>query len=412
MYNEITKCRICGNTHLVPIIDLGEQSLTGVFPKSREEKVDVAPLELVRCVGMNSCGLVQLRHSYEPTSMYGNNYGYRSGLNSSMVRHLQEKVVALEKRIDIKDEDLVIDIGSNDSTLLRSYKNKNAVLVGVDPTGIKFKEYYPENIKLIPDFFSKEIITESMGKKKAKIITSIAMFYDLEDPLKFMQDVFDVLDDDGIWHFEQSYMPKMIENVSYDTICHEHLEYYGVKQIYWMTEKIGFRIEDIEFNSINGGSFAVTVSKKKNKNHEEGVARKFIDIEESKGFGGDIPYIEFRKKILEHRDNLINLINCELNEGKIICGYGASTKGNVVLQFCGLTDKEIKCIAEVNVEKFGLYTPGTGIPIVSEQEAKMMNPDYFIVLPWHFRDNILEKEKKHANGKYKFIFPLPIIEVI
>ncbi|MBU0580431.1 MAG: class I SAM-dependent methyltransferase [Candidatus Margulisbacteria bacterium] len=413
MYKEIKKCRICGNENLVPIIDLGFQALTGIFPQNKEQKVTVAPLELVKCMeDENSCGLMQLKHSADLNEMYGKNYGYRSGLNQYMVNHLQEKAKKILDLVNLNKGDLVIDIGSNDATFLKFYP-KDTVLVGVDPTGNKFKKFYPEYIALIPDFFSADLIKEKFPSKKAKIITSIAMFYDLENPLKFMQDIHDVLADDGVWVFEQSYMPVMLEKKSYDTICHEHLEYYRLKQIKWMANKIGFKILDIELNDINGGSCSITVAKSNSPYQENTeLVNKFLEEEQNKQLNTLKPYQEFKERVFEHKEKLKELISNLHKEGKKILGYGASTKGNVILQFCNITEKDIPFIAEVNAEKFGCVTPGTKIPIISEEQAKENNPDYFIVLPWHFKKFILEKEKEFLNKGGKIIFPLPSPEII
>jgi hypothetical protein len=415
MNKIIKKCRVCGNTHLIDVINLGDQALTGVFPKTKDEFVDVAPLELVRCSkdNENCCGLVQLKHSFEPTKMYGNNYGYRSGLNGSMVRHLNGKIKKIESIANIKDGDIVVDIGSNDSTLLQAYENKKIKRVGIDPTGVKFKDFYPDYVELIPSFFSKEAFQGKLGKEaKAKVVTSIAMFYDLEEPIKFMEDVKAILAEDGLWHFEQSYMPFMLKNVSYDTICHEHLEYYALQQIFWMTEKVGFEIVKVEFNDINGGSFAVTVKHKTTKSTTKKEVQEILDNEIKEGYFEEAPYKKFAEKTEAHREELLKLINSEISKGKKIYGYGASTKGNVILQYCNITEKEMPVIAEVNVEKFGRFTPGTLIPIDSEDKLNKERPDYYMVLPWHFRDNILEREKKYLENGGKFIFPLPKIDIV
>lgn len=415
MNNGICKCRICGNMHLVDVINLGDQALTGVFPKTKDEFVDVAPLELVRCSkdNENCCGLVQLKHSFEPTKMYGDNYGYRSGLNASMAKHLNEKVKKLEAMTDIEDGDIIVDIGSNDSTLLQAYSNSNVTRVGIDPTGIKFKEFYPDYVELIPTFFSKEAFRSKFGEKaKAKVVTSIAMFYDLEAPMKFMEDIKAILADDGIWHFEQSYMPFMLKNVSYDTICHEHLEYYALQQIFWMTERVGFDIMKVEFNDANGGSFAVTVKHKTVDSEINSEVKKILENEIKEGYFEEKPYREFAENTKKHRVDLLELINKEIAAGKKIYGYGASTKGNVILQYCNLSEKEIPAIAEVNTEKYGRFTPGTLIPIDSEDKLTGERPDYYMVLPWHFRNNILEREKVFMENGGKFIFPLPTIEII
>lgn len=416
MIKEIKSCRICGNQKLDSVLDLGQQTLTGVFPHSPTEAITKGPLELVKCSEDTNqgCGLLQLRHSYEANEMYGDNYGYRSGLNRSMVEHLGGRVKKLLELVQLKAGDLIIDIGSNDSTLLQAYGDPRLRLVGIDPTGVKFKKYYPKHIELIPDFFSASAVRKHLGNAKAKVITSIAMFYDLESPVSFMREIFDVLDEDGIWVFEQSYMPAMLENDSYDTVCHEHLEYYAFRQIKWMADIVGFKIVDVEFNSANGGSFAVTAAKKMSKAYQENTSlvNAVLAEENRKGLSGLEPYRSFKERIGLQRENIIRFVR-EVNAKKEkIFGYGASTKGNVILQYCGFTDKDIPFVAEVNPDKFGRFTPGTAIPIISEREAKAKAPDYFLVLPWHFKDNIVSREKEYIDAGGALVFPLPQIEIV
>ena len=409
MYKEIKKCRIGDSSNLITVLSLGDQYLTGVFPKDKNKKPTKGPLELVWCP---DTGLLQMKHSFSLDEMYGDNYGYRSGLNSSMVAHLQQKINTLENLVILSEDDLVIDIGSNDATSLKAYSGKHKK-VGIDPTGLKFQQYYNDEITLIPDFFNAEKYKNVFGSKKAKIITSIAMFYDLEEPLKFVKDIENCLADDGIWHFEQSYMPSMLRTNSYDTICHEHLEFYSLRVVKNMVESCGLRIIDVQMNAINGGSFAVTVCKN-NSNFKSNtpVINWLLKQEDEMGLNTVKPYLEFKERVFKHRTSLKELINALVADGKKVFGYGASTKGNVLLQFCGLTTKEIPYIAEVNEEKFGAYTPGSLIPIISEEEAKSMKPDYFLVLPWHFKENILKREKEYIANGGKFIFPLPEIEIV
>ena len=409
MYKEIKKCRIGDSNNLTTVLSLGDQYLTGVFPRDKSEKITKGPLELVWC---SDTGLLQMKHSFSLDEMYGDNYGYRSGLNSSMVAHLQQKINTLENLVILSEDDLVIDIGSNDATSLKAYSGKHKK-VGIDPTGLKFQQYYNDEITLIPDFFTAEKYKNVFGSKKAKIITSIAMFYDLEEPLKFVKDIENCLADDGIWHFEQSYMPSMLRTNSYDTICHEHLEFYSLRVVKNMVESCGLRIIDVQMNAINGGSFAITVCKN-NSNFKSNtpVINWLLKQEDEMGLNTVKPYLEFKERVFKHRTSLKELINALVADGKKVFGYGASTKGNVLLQFCGLTTKEIPYIAEVNEEKFGAYTPGSLIPIISEEEAKSMKPDYFLVLPWHFKENILKREKEYIANGGKFIFPLPEIEIV
>lgn len=394
------------------MLSLGEQTLTGVFPKSKDEQITRGPLELVKCEGYETCGLLQLRHSYDLNEVYGASYGYRSGLNQSMVTHLRNKVRSVQDRFELTSADLVLDIGSNDGTLLACYPEA-ITRVGMDPTAAKFRHYYKPGIEVIPDFFSAEKFLSHFGERKAKVITSIAMFYDLEAPMAFVEQIESVLADDGIWHFEQSYLPAMLAATAYDTICHEHLEYYGLKQIQWMMERGGLKLVDVELNNINGGSFAVTVA----KNHSSilpnsSAIERILEDEEKAGLNTSRPYEKFRERVFAHRDKLLLTLANLRKKGATVLGYGASTKGNVILQFCGLSADHIKCIAEVNPDKFGRFTPGTLIPIVSEAEAHAMNPDYLLVLPWHFRENLLERETAFLARGGKMIFPLPDIETV
>jgi hypothetical protein len=307
---------------------------------------------------------------------------------------------------------LVIDIGSNDATSLKAYAGKFQK-VGIDPTGKKFIEYYTDDISLIPDFFSAQVFNKVHPGKKARIITSIAMFYDLESPMDFVKDIESVLAEDGVWHFEQSYMPSMLRTNSYDTICHEHLEFYSFKVVKNILEQCGLRVIDVQMNAINGGSFAVTAGKKNGPfKSNTPIINWMLKQEENMGLDTPKPYRDFEERVFRHRNNLTELIEALVADGKKIIGYGASTKGNVLLQFCGFTTRHIPYIAEVNEDKFGSFTPGTNIPIISEKEAKAMNPDYFLVLPWHFKNSILEREREYIEGGGKFIFPLPEIEIV
>jgi hypothetical protein len=367
----------------------------------------------VKCHGdADKCGLAQLRHSYSSAELYGDNYGYRSSLNRSMVGHLHAKVDWLRGLVDLNDDDVVLDIGSNDGTTLSFYP-ASLTRVGMDPTAGRFRQFYQPGIRVIADFFSVERFRREMGNRKAKIVTSIAMFYDLEEPLEFVSQVASVLDGEGIWHFEQSYMPLMLTQTAYDTICHEHVEYYGLRQIQWMMERCGLKIVDVQLNNVNGGSFAVTVAKKSSRfTPNTDAINRIADDEDRAGVHTLEPFRRFADRVFAHRDDLIALLHRLHGEGSRVLGYGASTKGNVILQFCGFTADDLPFIAEVNEDKFGCFTPGTGIPIISEAEARAMNPDYLLVMPWHFRVNLVQREREFLRRGGKMIFPLPAIEVV
>ena len=310
-------------------------------------------------------------------------------------------------------QDIVLDIGSNDGTLLRAYDQHGPQLVGFDPAGNKFKKYYPDHMALISEFFSAKTFQKHFGNKKAKVVTSIAMFYDLESPLDFMAQIAAILDEDGLWIFEQSYMPTMLKMTAYDTICQEHFEYYSLKQIKFMADRAGLNIIHVEFNATNGGSFLVMAAKKGNAHYKENkdLINKILSEEEHQGLSSLGPYEGFEKRVRQRRDDLIGFVSEAKAKGKKVFGYGASTKGNVILQYCHFTSEDILYIAEVNEDKFGCFTPGTKIPILPEKTAKSMLPDYLIVLPWHFRENIIARETEYLAGGGALVFPLPELEV-
>ncbi len=415
-FYEIEKCRICGNQDLSPILSLGTQHLTGVFPNASDAPLTSGPLELVACNSVrspNACGLVQLRQTFNLAEMYGEHYGYRSCLNRTMVNHLRNKVGRLVQRYPLQSGDLVLDIGSNDGTLLSFYPEHDITVVGIDPTAKKFAPFYASHITVIPDFFSADLFRKRFGTKRARLITSIAMFYDLENPLDFMKEVASILEEEGVWHFEMSYLPFLVRTTGYDTICHEHLEYYSLRQIKWMADRCGLKIIDVDFNDINGGSFAVSVARR-TSSYPEFSARleKLLEDEHSKGLRTAAEQRAFTQAVEKHKTELLSLLRDLKRQGQRVIGYGASTKGNVLLQYCRITPDLLPAIAEVNPDKFGCFTPGTNIPIISEAEAQAFKPDYLLVLPWHFRDNLVEREQAFLERGGKMIFPLPTLQIV
>lgn len=392
------------------VLDLGVQALTGVFPRTREQRITVGPLKLVKCTGKpGCCGLLQLAHSYDHDEMYGADYGYRSGLNPSMVHHLHGKIRRILGLADMSGDPVVLDIGSNDGTALRAYSGVRCQLVGIDPTADKFRRYYPDSVTIIPEFFSAKSFLSSTRQRKARIVTSFSMFYDLEDPLAFMREVAEILEDDGLWVFEQSYMPLMLERNSYDTVCHEHLEYYALAQLKWMSDRVGLRIVDVEFNEINGGSFSVAAAKASSKYEEFAGLRDLLAKESKSRLDSLDPYREFAARAAASREDLRAFLARARAQGQRVAGLGASTKGNVLLQYCGLSNRDLYAIGEVNEDKFGSFTPGSLIPILHERELLADEPDFLLVLPWHFREFFLQKYKLK---KASFVFPLPTLEVV
>ena len=409
-------CRVCNSTSLTKVIDLGMQYSQGLFVK---EGVQMPPLErfptaLVLCdpsKDKNACGLLQMESTVPKEVLYSN-YWYRSGTNNTMRNHLKDIV---NEAISIlnKNKGLVLDIGCNDGTLLNFYSN-NFEKYGIDPSNAISGS--KGEFTTIKDFFpSKKLIAE-LKDKKFDIVTSIAMFYDLEDPLSFAKAVKDILSDKGIWILEMSYMPSMLESNSYDTICQEHLEYYSLSAIKYILAKSELKLFNASFNSINGGSLRCYVTHEKNSAYEDSSftknIEKFLWKESLLSLNTIKPYLDFQKKIENHKSELSSLLKSLKKEDKKIHIYGASTKGNTILQWCGIGKEIIDVAADRNPDKYGARTLGSDIPIVSEAESRAMNPDYYLVLPWHFKEEFLLREKETIDRGIGFIFPLPKIEII
>lgn len=410
-------CRVCGSDSLTPVIDLGEQHLQGSFIKEGKEipPMRKIPCEIVRCNPVedeNACGLLQMKHSVPPQILYSA-YWYRSGTNNTMRAHLQGIAEQVQGLL-AKQKATVLDIGCNDGTLLKNYPAA-FMKYGVDPSDVA-QEVEGENLTVVQDIFPSAQLAKIIGEQKFDIITSIAMFYDLENPVAFCRSIKNLLSLHGIWAFEMSYMPKMLELNSYDTICHEHLEYYSLAVIEKILKLADLQVFEISFNDINGGSIRCLATHANNPQYTTIENQQFINDIRQKEFDleldTDAPYLAFQQRIDKEKEILRDLLKDLKQQGKRIHIYGASTKGNTILQFCGIDNTFIECAAERNPEKYGARTLGTNIPIVSEAESRAMMPDYYLVLPWHFKPEFIEREKEMFDKGVGFIFPLPIIEIV
>ena len=409
MFHRIEKCRVCGNNKYDTVLDLGNQYLSGIFPKSIDPDMYCGPLTLVKCnEESGGCGHVQLEHTFDLPTMYGEEYGYRSGLNGSMIKHLKEKSEKILNDVNLKSGDIVIDIAGNDGTFL-SFFPQDLQLTSIDPTSEKFSKFFPPNVNYIPDFFSEKIFKERFGNQKAKVVTSFSMFYDLEDPCDFARQVNSILDSDGIWVLEQSYMPEMLRVNSFDTVCHEHLSYYGIRQIKYIMDKARLKIIDFEFNDVNGGSISVVVAPNTSPRKECTVKlTALLASELDQKLDTLEPWEEFAIRIDKCKEEFWAIVKDLKEKGFKIAGLGASTKGNVTLQTWGIGSETIDVIGDVNPDKDGSFTPGTWIPIQNE-ESVIEEYDVFVVLPWHFKKFFVDNKK--FKGK-KLLFPLPKPEVV
>lgn len=407
-------CRVCGSHSIRPVIDLGPQYLQGSFIKPGKEmpssrKID---LTLVRCnpeEDENACGLLQMLHSV-PSDILYDAYWYRSGTNETMRSHLKEIVDSLLKTID-KKHALVLDIGCNDGTLLGYYPH-TFIKYGCDPSDVAQEV---KEATVVQDIFPSEELFKILEGKRMDIITSIAMFYDLENPVDFVHGIKRFLSPKGVWVFEMSYMPKMLELDSYDTLCHEHLEFYSLAVLEKILAMAGMKIFKIAFNDINGGSIRCYATHRENSSHNNKENDAALNEVRTREFDmmldSDKPYTDFQKRIEILKVELNTVIKQLKQEGNKIHIYGASTKGNTILQWCNLDNSLIDYAAERNPDKYGAMTLGTNIPIISEEESRAMKPDYYLVLPWHFKAEFLEREREAYRNGTGFIFPIPKIEI-
>ncbi len=399
----IQNCRLCESPELQKILELGDFSLSGVFPELPKDSVLRGPLTLMLC---EECSLVQLSVSFPSNEMYGDNYGYRSGLNTSMVKHLAGVVDYAEAIASVKSSDTVLDIGSNDGTLLRHWGSIPAQKIGIDPTAKKFLEHYDEASTPLADFFSSDVYF-SAAQAKARVVTSIAMLYDLEDPVGFCSQIEKVLDDEGVWVSEQSYMPWMVLTGAYDTICHEHIEYYSLTSINQMLAKSGLRCIDAEINDANGGSIRFAAVKiGSSKSASEGVDA-LLAWESSLGISSPNFFDAFSSYVLNHGPQLNEVLSSFVNRGMKVGALGASTKGSIVLQHARLDSSVVSFVGDVNPFKFGRYMVSSDIQILQESQALIRSADVLLVLPWHFKETFRSILKDFLADGGVIVWPLP-----
>ena len=403
-------CRICKTTNPRNVINLGEQVITSRFPLYGD--FTTPKINIVLCLCEN-CGLLQLTETTKSSELYEYEYGYRSGISNTMREHLHYYQKEITEKVQLHDNDIVLDIGCNDGTMLKYYSS-NVRKVGIDPTGLQFSEYYDNtDIDLMPTYFSDKVFKEKYGDNmKCKIISSISMFYDLPDPIKFSQDIASILHEDGIWTCEQSYMPTMLDRNSIDTICHEHLEYYSLTQIKYIAEAANLKICDVIFNDCNGGSFRIYMAKKSSTYHVENsnLVESILSDECKRELMNPETFFRFMRNCDNEIKKLQEFTEIVNKNNKKMYIYGASTKGNCLLQYAKLGEKDIPFAVERNLNKIGKMT-STGIPIINEETMRNSPPEYLLVLPWHFRDEIIKREETYLENGGSLVFPFPHFEI-
>ena len=416
MIKEIKKCRACGAKNLVDLLSLGDLAVSDFVENPSLNAGYVAPLDLILCgVEEGGCGLVQLKHTVPSEVMY-RNYWYQSGINQTMTNELANITKEASAIVELKSGDTVIDIGSNDGTLLRSYDVKGLKTVGFEPALNLLSLGKQGTTHIIPDFFGKEGWDKAFGESKAKVITAIGMFYDLENPNQFLEDINHCLSDVGVFIIQMMYMPFALERNAFDGICHEHLEYYTILSLDNLLQRHNLEIVDVAIREeVNEGSLRLFI-KKKGSALPDHSGKENVDalrLKESKcGFNEKDAYVKFENSIQLSRSKTMEFLESEKRQGKKIHGYAASTKGNTTLQYYGLSTDLIEVIADRNPKKWGTYTAGTAIPIVSEEVSRDKEPDIYFVLAWHFLPEFIRREKAFLDRGGKFVVAMPEFRVI
>tara|TARA_B100000787_G_scaffold166006_1_gene150618 strand:- start:3588 stop:4844 length:1257 start_codon:yes stop_codon:yes gene_type:complete len=396
-------CKNCKKRKVYKVVKLGKQPLSGFFYNLKKYNLKKYSLDLYKC---SDCDLVQLDNKVKTEIMYGKHYGYQTSVSKLMISHFEKKIKKLKKINLLKPKDNILDIGSNDASFLKLL-GKKYNLWGIDPSAVKFKKNY-KDMKLVSNFFSRKNILKKNEYKeiKFKLISSFAIFYDVEDPSSFCNDIETLLDDNGIWICEFSYLPLMLKNLTFDQICHEHLTYYTFTVFEKIINNSGLKIIDCKLNEINGGSIEIIISKNNSKRKKNTkLINKIRDDEKKINIKS---YKNFEKRINESKIKLKTFVD----ENYPIAGYGASTKGNIVLNYNKLSSNKIKYICDANTKKYGKFTPGSNIQIISKEKMRENNPKFLLVLIWSFRSEIIKQEIDYLKGGGKLVFHLPKFHII
>jgi hypothetical protein len=406
-------CRNCKSQNFKKIFRIGKQVISSVFYDTIKKKLPKYSLDLLEC---NDCNLIQLGRVAPSMNMYGTTYGYRTSLSPFMVKHMNKKFRYIKELNIIKEKSSILDIGSNDGTFLNFFAKKfnNINIFGIDPSAKKFNKFYNKKINLLIDYFSRDAILKNIKnnkiKKKFSVITSFAMFYDIEQPNKFCRDINLLLDSNGIWILELSYFPLLLSNLTYDQICHEHVTYYTIGTIKKILDNNSLKILDYNLNEINGGSIEIICAKKNAK--YKAKKKKIEELFKKEELLNQDSYKEFQLKVNNVKDNVNLIFDILRDSNKIIFGYGASTKGNIFLNHCSLNSSHIRYICDANPEKIGKYTPGSNIKIISKEKMRELKPDYLLVLIWSFKSEVIQQEINYLKNGGQLIFFLPVFHVV
>ena len=410
IYKNLKKCRICASSDLTEVVKIDDQHLSPTFVKSNEghplSEVKV-PHTLMLC---GECSLLQLKETVEPDLLY-KQYFYRSAVSDTMKRDLKDVVDNVLRATDVHDNDYVLDIGANDCTMV-SYFPETLNRCGIEPAENIDWSHVDDSITIVNDYFTEASVRQAVGDNKVKVFTSCAMFYDIDDPNSFVEVIKNFLDPEGVFCVQLSYLPAMLRNINFYDICNEHLEYYSLITLENLMRRHGLEIYDASENQVNGGSVRIMVT------HVERALPKTVRLlnlfraEREMRLDSEATYVSFHNKILDMKNKIKDTIGKEIGKGNLVIGLGGSTKGNMLLQTFGIGKETIPFISERNPDKVGLRTLGTDIELISEEAARALTPAYMLVLPWYFKEEIVDREKDYLESGGKLLIPMPYPHIV
>ena len=403
-YLKKNQCRICKGKELEIVLDLGKQPPANALIHDTEVNEQVFPLRLFWC---KNCYLVQLLDIVNKKHLFSD-YVYMTSASQPIVEHFKKYANDIfEKYFKNQKEFSVLEIGSNDGSLLKEFQRLGGTTIGIEPAKNLSKISNDAGINTINEFFSKELATNIALKEKISLVVANNVIGHVDDLHELMEGIKILIGEKGIFVFEVPYLVDLIKKLEFDTVYHEHLSYFSILPLIKWTEEHDLEIFDIIKQDVHGGSLRIFVSKKGNFQRNNSV-KKLVQNEYDLGLDKIVIYKKFSKDVEELKTKLKNILNQLKKENKTIFGYGAPAKGNVLLNFCEINTKYLDYIIDTTPLKQGKFTPGTHIPIFHPNKITDRGDKHVgLLLAWNYENEILSKEKEFRNKGGKFLIPLP-----
>lgn len=408
---QLNHCQVCGSRELELVLDVGHQPLCDALltTKQLNEAEMTYPLRLFRCV---ECTLTQLDYVVDGSIVYKPEYPYRSGITRELAVYQQAFADGVISKIGLAEGSLCVDVGSNDGTLLTGFKKNKMRTLGVEPTNIAKIARQENQIETIQSFFNEEVAGEiARDYGKAKIITTTNVFAHMAPLGEVMRGICSLLDDDGVFITESHYLLDVLEGAQYDTIYHEHIRTYSLRSLIKLFEYYGLEVFSVQRTDRYGGNIRAYVARKGTRTTDLSV-QELLNLEKAKGLDQPAIYSAFRENAYQTRDELMTFAYQARKSGQRFVGNSCPGRCSTLLNFCGMKPELLPYIAEQPTSlKLGLHLPGGHMPVVDNSILIDEQPDYVLLLAWHYAKPIVEQLR--ARGlKSKFVMPLPKFEIL